>query len=147
MSAVKQIYNSKVTVTHHQMMVMIEYNNTKIYGHSSCHPDDLDFQSEKVGYNIAYKRAIISCLEFQTYTAETEWKHLKTVYSNVIMNHEDNPEVIDPTGRMKAALYRAEKHYHQFKNARDMARKDLKNYLEAQARVVDSLRRQRAKND
>ena len=147
MSAVKQIHKSNSKVIGQEMTVMIEYDHHKYYGTSCCHPDDIDFYSEKVGYNIAYKRAIIQCLEMQTFEAENEWKYLKTIYSNIIMNHEETPETVDPTGRMKEALYRAEKHYKKFKKARDMARKDLKNYLEAQARVVDSLKRQRAKND
>ena len=47
----------------HIATCIVEVNSKVFCGVATCHPEDLDFESEKVGCNIAYARAAINVLQ------------------------------------------------------------------------------------
>lgn len=47
----------------HIATCIVNVNDKVFCGVATCHPEDLDFESEKVGCNIAYARAAISVLQ------------------------------------------------------------------------------------
>ena len=47
----------------HIATCIVEVNSKIFCGVATCHPEDLDFESEKVGCNIAYARAAINVLQ------------------------------------------------------------------------------------
>lgn len=71
----------------------IQYKNQIFIGKAVCHPDDLDFESERTGLFIAETRAIIKGLQFQR---ECEIKPalniLYHLYGNMATSKNFNPK-------------------------------------------------------
>lgn len=71
----------------------IQYKNQTFIGKAVCHPDDLDFESERTGLFIAETRAIIQGLRFQR---ECEIKPALNVlyhlYGNMATSKNFNPK-------------------------------------------------------
>lgn len=62
-------------------------------GIASCHPDDEDMMSEKVGCEIAYSRAAIASLKYERdYVIKPSLKALKQLYYSMNRSKKFNPK-------------------------------------------------------
>lgn len=63
---------------------IINYNGYCFVGEATCHPDDMDFESERVGLTIAESRANIKVLRhMRNFEIKPQLKILKHLYNNM----------------------------------------------------------------
>jgi hypothetical protein len=63
---------------------IMTYNGYKFIGEATCHPDDIDFESERVGLTIAEARANIKVLHhIRKCEVKPQLKILKHLYNNM----------------------------------------------------------------
>lgn len=142
MSIIKQIYTAKVKdFSKRHLSTSITVNGRTYFGWAYCHPEDMDFCSEKVGATIAHMRAIIEALKDQRDTAHTEWKVLKKAYCDAYQNKEDN---LDEPNPFRTAVWQAENRYHRYQKEVKIARESLRDYLRNHEKALQSIRRQRS---
>lgn len=70
--------------------ILTDGNNT-FYGMAQCHEDDRDMMSEKTGYEIAYRRALIEALRHRVNNdLKPQIKILKEVYYTMVHSKNYN---------------------------------------------------------
>lgn len=142
MSIIKQIYNAKVVETTDRFIsVTICVNGKTFFGNALCHPDDMDFCSNKVGTTIAHQRAVIDALKWHRNAARREWKTLKKAYYDAYQN---KPELMNEDSPFRTAMWQAENRYHRYQNEVKKAREQLRDYLNNHEKAISSLRIQRS---
>lgn len=141
MSFKKTLANLPIETEDREIVVKIKFNGRTFYGYSSCHPDDKNFYSEKVGTTIAHMRAMREAIRFERNKAHTEWKILNKAYKDATQNC-DGLEV-DPYGTFYHSVKNAEKRYHRYQKYFNEISDELRNYLKDQSRAVASIKRQR----
>ena len=147
MDVLKSIYDAKVIDTNYDnslTIVTIAYNTNYYAGAAQCCPEDKDFYSKKVGYNIALSRARLNLYNDLIASNELKYKELKKYYYSVI--GIKNPAEVDPTGSFKRILDRLETKVKYLRWGRRIEKRNLHNYLEGQKKAVESIRRFREKN-
>lgn len=148
MKAVKAIYNAPVTVIVNNdniTIVGIDYNGLQFIGTAKIHPEDKDFNSKKVGKNIATSRARIKILQYAYDTIQEELRfkedflHQLTGYGSKMVCD------VDPTGALSRNIARTQGRVKGFKSALDKEKQSLAYYLEGHAKALCSVRALRAK--
>ena len=75
-----------------QSMCTVKYKNKEFVGISNCHPEDLDFESERIGMTIAEARANIKVLQFiRDCELKPQLKSLKHLESIIKTSKYFNP--------------------------------------------------------
>lgn len=120
----------------HNIAIAIKYNGRKYYGSATCHPEDREFFSEKIGMNIAYLRACAEAMYAEREKAREKYESLKNFYANYRQNHA-------PSADLESAITEAEKHFHYYQRKYRESKQELKEYLHNHEKVLESLRRQR----
>jgi len=148
MSLHSAIMNLKphVEVYDNDVSVELTYNGRNYYGAAFCHEEDKEFFSEKVGATIAHYRAMIKIYDDEIKRAETAAKILWAAYKDVIYNSQTNGEPTDPTGAFINRVCAATDLLGRYKAQRTTLRKQLKSYLAAQEKCIESIKRQRSNN-
>ena len=125
-------------------IAIIRYQGEEYHGAASCHEDDEDFYSDKIGKTIAHMRAMKNAMIAERDNAKRDWKTLKHAYDNAMQNipmekrlncHEDN---------FLMAVYKAENRYKKYSNYVKEINKEIISYLNDQNKVIDFLKRKRA---
>ena len=78
MNIVKRIYTAPIVKIINGDLgtaLAIEYDGLSFMGYSQCHPQDNDFASARVGYNIALSRARISALKHEYNKAKERYNN------------------------------------------------------------------------
>lgn len=149
MSAIKAIYQAPKTFMQENATTVatVYYNGQKYTGMATLHPEDMDFNSEKIGRTIALSRARQAAIKAALKTS----KQIATIKSQMyreVLGYGSVPSTkVDPTG----ALYRNMRHayvrVYALEEALQKEEKGLKNYLAGQKIAIASIRRMRANKD
>lgn len=124
-------------------VVEINYEKNKYVGTAYCHPDDIEFKSDLVGYHIAFLRAAKKVLMHYRDLAEAEYKVIKKLTIDIMQGYEENVEEVDPTFRLSDYCFRAALKVGKYRIAIKQAQKSIHQYLADQDKAIDSLRRQK----
>ncbi len=148
MSLHSAIMNLKpiVEIFDKDITVKLTYNGYDYRGFAFCHEEDKEFFSEKVGATIAHYRAMIKIYDEEINRAEMTAKVLWAAYKDVIYNSQTNGEPTDPTGAFINRVCAATDLLGRYKAQRTTLRKQLKSYLVAQEKCIESVKRQRINN-
>lgn len=132
-----------VEVFDNDVTVKLTYNGHNYYGIAFCHEEDKDFFSEKVGATIAHYRAMIKIYDDEIKRAEMTSQVLWSAYKDVIYNSQTNGSPVDPTSAFINRVYAANDLVSRYKAQRATLRYQLKAYLTAQEKCIESVKRQR----
>jgi hypothetical protein len=139
MSLVSTIYNAPIVigfpVKKHDTILGIKVNNHIYWGYASCGDEDISFYSEKVGKNIALSRARIKAMKEveKALKEEVKWKE---IILHEISNGKDflEPSVYNNYNHAAARL-------KALKTAIKKEKTELSSYINAQAKMIDSVKR------
>lgn len=150
MSAVKAIYRAPVVgkgvmPDAGEVSVIIKYNGRIYQGVALLHPEDAEFFSEKVGYNIALSRARIEALKDTLIDVKTEARIKEQLLDEVTRFGEFRgcEDMYDPTHMFRQNVIKAITRVETLEEAIKKEEKILHNYLEGQDRALDSVKRYR----
>ena len=134
-----------------EVSVIIKYNNRIYQGVALLHPEDKDFFSEKVGYNIAISRARIEALEDALIDVKNEAQIKRQMLIEVTRfgRLQKQEEVYDPTGMFEQNVNKVLGRVKNLEEAIKKEKQILQNYLEGQSRALESIKlyRKRQKKD
>lgn len=135
---IEEIVNAEIkTKTEgNKISVIIRLNSGLYEGTAVCHDEDLEFMSEKVGFNIAHLRAMIKCANAYKRIAIHLYRWECNRYRKEVRYLADE--------KVRA------KHYKDYIFYRDFEKelyKQLESYLKAQQKALDSIRRSRLVKD
>lgn len=152
MSVVTAIYNAPIAnkiidVTHNTVQVNINYNGKSYIGIARLHPNDKDFFSRKVGYNIALSRARLSAMKAELKAARIELNRRYDFYQEIIGYGKFSPAEVDPTGRVYYGITRLFQRTTQLKKAIKKEENSLRMYLQGQQKAIKSIKQFRAKDN
>ena len=118
----------------------IKYNGLNFCGEAHCHPDDLDFGSERAGLSIAEARATIEFLRFlRDYEFKPQLKILKHLQANMCNSKNYNP--ISYEAKMLRSQIRViENELATISNAIANEKKYLKDYIDGKDKLFKRLR-------
>lgn len=119
---------------------LIKYNGIYCDGEARCHPDDMDFESERVGLTIAEARANIKVLRFiRDYEIKPQLKILTHLYSNMKTSKSFNP--ISYEAKMVRSQIRAiEKELATINNGIADEQKFVMDYIAGKDKMYKRLR-------
>lgn len=147
MSIVTRIYAIKPTVTvdekYGEVVATIKFNNKSYIGTAVLHNEDAEFFSSKVGRTIAISKLRSAILKDEARIAKQEWQYKKQMYQEATKNKE--PADVDPYGAFEHNMKRA---YYRYENLRQAMKNEdtyRREYIEAQAKALDSIRYYRNK--
>lgn len=122
----------------------IDYNGIHISANARCHPDDMDFSSERTGLTIAEARATVALLKAKRrYEIEPQLKILKHLYGNMTTSKHFNPKSYEAK-MIRSQIRAIEKELATISN--DIA--DEEKYLEEYIQKKDAFyKKMRAKNN
>lgn len=145
MSAIRTIYKlePRFTVRENDIVCIIRTDNKQIYGFgkSKIHPDDIEFQSEIVGKNIALSRARLDALIGLRYNLETEYNIKKSMYNDILREYGI---AILTFNLWRNNIEKTKKRLERVNQAIKKERKYLKDYLFGLNKAHSSIRRSRS---
>ena len=119
---------------------LIKYNEIYCDGEAHCHPDDMDFESERVGLTIAEARANIKVLRFmRDYEIKPQLKILTHLYSNMKTSTHFNP-ISYEAGMLRSQIRVIEKELATINNAIADEQKFIKDYINGKDKMYKRLR-------
>lgn len=119
---------------------IIEYNGYKFVGEATCHPDDLDFESERVGLTIAEARANIKVLRhMRDCEVKPQLKILKHLYDNMRSSMKHNIYSYEAK-MMRSQIRVIEKELATINNAIADEQKFIKDYIDGKDKMYKRLR-------
>lgn len=150
MSAISAIYKAEtigkaVLPDAGEVSVIIKYNNRLYQGVALLHPDDKDFFSERVGYNIAISRARIEALEDVLIDVKEEAQYKQQMLDEVTRFGEFKcqEDMYDPTGMFRQNVVRVLTRIENLQEAIKKEKRILANYIKGQAKALESVKRYR----
>ena len=118
----------------------INHNGITFYGEASCHPDDLDMQSERTGYFIAETRANIKLLQYKRdyefLPLLKSYKHLYDCMSHCPQFNKTSYEAFC----VRRHIQHLERDIAEIKAAITEEKEYLKNYIEEKEHVYQRIR-------
>ena len=119
---------------------IIKYNGYDFVGRADCHPDDEDFESERVGLTIAEARANIRVLRhIRDCEIKPQLKILKHLYDNMRSSTKHN--IYSYEAKMMRSQIRAiEKELATINNAIADEQKFVKDYINGKDKMYKRLR-------
>lgn len=125
----KHIEKIKPLKESYDAWVEIKTDKGYFFGESTCHKDDMEFCSPKIGYNIARLRAEAFALKAEYLEAKKEAKAYKQLYS-CLMQGKDDIEVIDPTHKVRKLIFRSQNRVIKYKQEYLAKKEELRTYLQ-----------------
>lgn len=116
------------------------------YGEAVCHPDDKDFQSERVGCEIALRRAEIDMLKQIKYEQKLIYDTINHVYSTMNHSSKYNPDSYEAKS-IQRELANALLDYVSFSEILKERKQALRTYIENKEGFYKKLRVKRAQNN
>ena len=119
---------------------IIEYNGYRFVGEANCHPDDEDFESERVGLTIAEARANIKVLRhMRDCEIKPQLKILNHLYSNMRTSKNYNP-ISYEAKMLRSQIRTIEKELATINNAIADEQKFIKDYIDGKDKMYKRLR-------
>ncbi len=127
--------------------VILKYQNKEYTGIAHARPEDMILFSEKVGLNIALRRARIAIFKDKYLEAQQIATIKNQMYQETIdFGHRDTAEV-DPTGAFLSKVVNAQKRALALKQALIIERESLNTYLQGLRQVFTTIKAKRAQED
>ena len=121
-------------------MCTINYKGLTFMGTATCHEDDRDFMSERVGLSIAECRANIKLLSFiREHEIKPQLKILNHLYSNMRNSKRYNP-ISYEASMLRSQIRAIENELTTINNAVADERKYLKDYIDGKDKLFQRLR-------
>ena len=118
--------------------------NKEYIGIASCHDDDLDMCSEKVGCEIALRRATIEVYKDMRDIRKAELQALKQLFYSINMSKKYNAHSYEAR-MLKRQIKIKESDLALAKELLEEERKNLKEYLDSKDLMYQSIRARRNK--
>lgn len=119
---------------------IIEYNGYRFVGEATCHPDDFDFESERVGLTIAEARANIKVLRhMRDCEAKPQLKVLNHLYSNMRTSKHYNPNSYEAK-MLRSQIRAIENELATINNGIADEQKFIKDYIDGKDKMYRKLR-------
>ena len=126
--------------TNGNSIYIIEYNGYRFVGEAICHPDDLDFESERVGLTLAESRANIKVLRhMRDCEVKPQLKILNHLYSNMKTSKYYNPNSYEAK-MLRSQIRAIENELTTIKNGIADEQKFIKDYIEGKDKLYKKLR-------
>ena len=118
----------------------ITYNGYRFVGEATCHPDDKDFESERVGLTIAEARANIKVLRhMRNCEVKPQLKILNHLLSNMKTSKSYNP-ISYEAKMLRSQIHTIEKELATINNAIADEQKFIKDYIDGKDKMYKKLR-------
>lgn len=118
----------------------LRYKGLEFVGEATCHPDDMDMESERVGLSIAETRALIKVKCFvRDFEIKPQLKILKHLCSNMKSSTHYNPNSYEAK-MVQSQLHAVENDLATISNDIADERKFLKDYLAGKEKLYQRLR-------
>lgn len=118
----------------------IRYNNIIFTGRATCHPEDMDFESERVGLTIAESRANIAVLRhIRDYELKPQLKILNHLYANMKTSKHYDPKSYEAK-MLRSQIRALEKELATVNNGIADEQKFNKNYISGKDKLYKRLR-------
>lgn len=118
----------------------IEYKNMTFTGTAQCHPDDMDFESERTGCYIAETRAVIKVLRFQRdFEIKPALNILNHLHSNMKTSKHYNPKSYE-VKMIHSQIHVLEKELAVINSELAIERTNLSVYLNEKEKIYTRLR-------
>jgi len=119
---------------------IIEYNGYRFIGEATCHPDDLDFESERVGLTIAEARANIKVLRhMRDCEVKPQLKILNHLHNNMKTSKSYNPNSYEAK-MLRSQIHAVENELATISNGIADEQKFLKDYINGKDKFYQRLR-------
>jgi predicted nucleic acid-binding Zn-ribbon protein len=119
---------------------IITYNGYRFVGEAVCHPDDIDFESERVGLTIAEARANIKVLRhMRDCEVKPQLKILNHLLSNMKTSKSYNP-ISYEAKMLRSQIRTIEKELATISNAIADEQKFIKDYIDGKDKMYKRLR-------
>lgn len=126
--------------TNGNAVYIIEYNGYRFVGEATCHPDDLDFESERVGLTLAESRANIKVLRhIRDCEVKPQLKILNHLYGNMRTSKYYNPNSYEAK-MLRNQIRAIEKELVIINNGIADEQKFIKDYIEGKDKLYKRLR-------
>lgn len=118
----------------------IRYNNKTFIGEAQCHPEDMDFESERVGLTLAEARANIALMRhIRENEIKPQLKMLKHLYATISSSSKYNPKSHEYK-MLQRTLHNLENELTTINNAIADERKFIKDYINGKEKLYQRLR-------
>lgn len=121
--------------------VKIKYGENTFIGYARLHPEDKEYESELVGFTIAHMRAAKKALIYYRDLTYVNYIICNKMLCDIMQNQD--PEVVDPTFKLRSKVYRAKHQWENYQNAIKIMDKTIYKYLKNQNEAIESIKRQR----
>ena len=119
---------------------IITYNGYRFVGEATCHPDDMDFESERVGLTIAEARANIKVLRhMRDCEVKPQLKILNHLLSNMKTSKSYNP-ISYEAKMLRSQIRTIEKELATINNGIADERKFVQDYINGKDKMYKRLR-------
>lgn len=119
---------------------IIRYKGLEFVGEATCHPDDMDMESERVGMSIAETRAIIKTMCFiRDFEIKPQLKVLNHLYGNMKTSKNYNANSYEAK-MLRSQIRAIEKELAVANNEIADERKFLKDYIDGKEKLYQRLR-------
>lgn len=125
--------------------VEIFFEGHKFVGEAILHPEDLEYDSEIVGYTIAHMRAIKQALIYLREEARYEYFFINKVVCDILQCQD--AEVVDPTFKFRKKVYQAKKKWNKYQIAVNAMNDEIREYIANQDKAISSIKKQRRMRD
>jgi hypothetical protein len=117
----------------------IIYKNKKFIGTATCHPDDVDFESDKTGLSIAEARAAIKVLQYQKQEIKNQLHILIHLWGNMHTSKYYNPKSYEAR-MIKSQIRALESNISMIDSQITDEKKYLKSYIDKKEELYQRLR-------
>lgn len=118
----------------------IKYNNYVFTGHATCHPEDRDFESARVGLTIAEARANIEVLRhIRECELKPQLKILNHLYANIKTSKYYNPTSYEAK-MLRSQIRALERELTTLNNEIADEQKFIKDYISGKDKLYRRLR-------
>ena len=123
-----------------QAVFILPYNGFRFIGKASCHPDDMDMESERTGLCIAEARAYIKVLKFRrNHEIMPALKPMRDLLRSIESSKKYNEKSYEMY-RLRTEVQRLETELDTINNAIAEEEKSLKDYINQKDALYKRLR-------
>lgn len=152
MNLIKAIYNAPIITKDYDesigtTKIEIRYENRTFRGWAALSPEDKEFYSKKVGYNIALSKARINALEYYCKQEEKKYKQRFVFLQEVLGYGKKELAEIDPTNAFSRGVMHCKSRVVALEAAAAKEKEVLKKYIEGQDKAIVSIKNYRKANN
>lgn len=119
---------------------IIKYQGMEFVGEATCHPEDKDFESERIGLTIAEARANIKVLQFiRKFEIKPQLKILNHLYTNMKTSTHFTPDSYEAK-MLRSQINALKKELEMIENDIKYEKKFVKDYIDGKNKMHQRLR-------